>query len=428
MTRRKDGTRAPNGASTVYLGKDGSWHGRVTVGVRDDGRPDRRHVRGPTEAVALRKVRKLERDRDTGAVRAPGRVETVDQWLRHWVENVAARTVRPKTLAGYRTAINRHLVPGLGAHRLDKLQPEHIERLYSQLLATGRAPATVHQIHRTLRTALNEAVRRSRITGNPARIARSPRLVEHEVEPFSMIEARKLLDAAAGRRNGARWAIALCLGLRQGEALGLRWPDVDLDAGTLIVRRALQRHIWAHGCGGTCGRKRGADCPQRRGGGLIVVETKSRSGRRALGLPPPLVDLLRKHRDAQDAEREHAGSVWQDGGWVFAQPNGKPTDPRADHSEWKALLVTAEVRTARLHDARHTAATMLLVLGVPQRAVMDVMGWSHTSMTVRYQHLSGQVRRDIADQLGGLLWGATETGTETTGDRPGEADRKDAGQ
>jgi len=90
---------------------------------------------------------------------------------------------------------------------------------------------------------------------------------------------------------------------------------------------------------------------------------------------------------------------------VFTQPNGKPTDPRADHTAWKQLLRDAGVREARLHDARHTAATMLLVLGVPQRAVMDVMGWSHMAMTMRYQHLTGRVRRDIADQLGGLLWG-----------------------
>jgi integrase len=156
------------------------------------------------------------------------------------------------------------------------------------------------------------------------------------------------------------------------EALGLRGTDVDLGAGLLVVQRALQRHTWQHGCGGACGRKRGADCR-----GLLVVETKSRSGRRAIGLPPPLVELLREHRAVQDAGRAFAGSVWQEGGWLFAQPNGKPTDPRPDHAEWKELLRAARVREARLHDARHTATTMLLVLGVPQRVVMDVMGWSH---------------------------------------------------
>jgi integrase len=158
----------------------------------------------------------------------------------------------------------------LGAHKLEKPIPEHIERLYSDLLGSGRAPAAVHQVHRTLRAAFNEAVRRSRITSNPAHIAKSPRLVESEIEPFTMDEARRILDTAAGRRNGARWAVAQSLRLRQGEVLGQRWGDVDLDVGTLIVRRALQRHVWQHGCGGACGRKRGADCPDRKDGGLVV--------------------------------------------------------------------------------------------------------------------------------------------------------------
>ena len=103
---------------------------------------------------------------------------------------------------------------------------------------------------------------------------------------------------------------------------------------------------------------------------------KSRAGKRTVGIPGPLLRALREHKAAQDREREHAAELWQEGGWVFTQPNGRPIDPRADHDEWKALLKSAGVRDARLHDARHTAATMLLVLGVPTRAVMELMGWS----------------------------------------------------
>ena len=102
----------------------------------------------------------------------------------------------------------------------------------------------------------------------------------------------------------------------------------------------------------------------RRGGGLVDVDVKSRAGRRVIGIPAPVLALLRAHQDAQVAEQKAAGSEWRDGGWVFTQPNGKPIDPRADHAEWKAVLAAAGVRDARLHDARHTAATMLLVLGV----------------------------------------------------------------
>ncbi|SQD97085.1 Integrase [Parafrankia sp. Ea1.12] len=402
--KRKEGTRAPNGAASIYLGADGRWHGRVTMGVRDDGRPDRRHVNAKTEAEVLRKIRNLENDRDAGRTNRPGRKSTVESWLSHWLENIAAPTVRPKTYAGYRTAVRQYLIPGLGAHRIDRLEPEHIEKLWAKLRSRGLKPATVHQAHRTLRTALNEALRRGQIVRNPATLAKAPRLVEEEIEPFTVDEAKRILAVAADRRNGVRFALALALGIRQGEALGLQWRDLDLSAGTLMVRRAIQRHTWRHGCKVACGRKRGADCPMRHGGGLVVVETKSRSGRRTIGLPSPLVAWLKLHRQKQQAEQATAADLWTDGGWIFAQPTGRPVDPRADYEEWRDLLTSAKVRPARLHDARHTAATMLLVLKVPTRAVMDVMGWSQASMATRYQHVPTEVLTSIADLMTGLLW------------------------
>jgi integrase len=160
---RSDRSRRPNGASTIYQGKDGKWHGRVTVGVRD-----------------------------------------------------------------------------------------------------GSRPATAHQAHRTIRTALNEAMRRGHVTRNVASLARPPRIEQEEVEPYSIEEVRQILDVASQGRNGARWAIALALGLRQGEALGLRWEDLDLDHGELWVRRGRQRPSYEHGCGGTCGRQHAGFCPDKR--------------------------------------------------------------------------------------------------------------------------------------------------------------------
>jgi integrase len=136
----------------------------------------------------------------------------------------------------------------------------------------------------------------------------------------------------------------------------------------------------------------------------VVVDTKSRAGRRVIGVPAQLMAWLTSHQTIQEKERELAADMWHDGGWVFAQPTGTPTDPRADYGEWCDLLQEAGVRPARLHDARHTAATILLVLKVPTRAVMNVMGWSQVNMTSRYQHVPAEVLTGIADQVGGLLW------------------------
>ncbi len=420
MPNRDDGGgRAPNKSSSVYKGHDGRWHGRVSMGVGDNGRPDRRHVAGATRAEVTRKVRELEKLRDSGRAATAGRPPTVETWLTHWLENIAARSVRSRTLDGYRTYIQRYAIPGVGAHRLDRLQPEHVEALYARLERAGLTAGTVHSLHRILRTALNEAVRRDKLARNPVSRARPPRLTEREVEPLTREEAARLIAVAGAQPDGARWLVALALGLRQGEALGLAWDSVDLDAGTLTVRRALQRHTARHGCGGSCGKRRGADCPDRIGGGLVLVEPKSRAGRRRVALPRPLIQSLRMHRKIQVEQRLRAGTEWEEHGLVFCQPNGRPIDPRADWKRWKELLAEAAIRDARLHDARHTAATLLLVQGVNARTVMDIMGWSEARMLSRYQHVVDELRRDAADRIASALWPdeevrPTETKTETT--------------
>jgi integrase len=137
---------------------------------------------------------------------------------------------------------------------------------------------------------------------------------------------------------------------------------------------------------------------------VVVAEVKSRAGKRTIGIPKPLVDVLKVHREKQDRERERAADLWQEGGWVFTNRLGGPVHPRIDHDAWKALLKKAGVRDARLHDARHTAATMLLLLGVAERAVMDIMGWSQTSMTTRYQHITPELTLTIANRVGDLFW------------------------
>jgi integrase len=320
------------------------------------------------------------------------------------VENIAPHGVRPTTLDGYRFAVFKHLIPGVGAHRIDRLQPEHLETLYARMVANGSSPGTAHQAHRTVRTALNEAVRRNHLHRNPAKIAKAPRRDEVDIEPMTLDELQKVLRAAATTRLNARWAVALALGLRQGEALGLKWADINLDTGRLAVRRALQRPNYRHGCEGDCGHTAAGHCPQRVNTRAITADTKSRAGRRVIGIPDPVVLLLRKHLEQQQTERVSAGQLWQEGGWVFADELGRPLNTRTDIKRWKDLLRDAGVRPMRLHDARHTAATVLLILGVPERAVMSVMGWSNTSMAARYQHVTEVVTSDIASRVGMLLW------------------------
>lgn len=243
-------------------GQDG-WHGRVTVGVQDDGRPDRRHVRGKTRNEVAEKVRALERQRDQGTVRKAGQIWTVGRWLSYWVNNIAAPPhVAENTHLGYRVDVHKHLVPGLGAHRLDRLTPDHIQRFYAKIQAGALSPGRAHHVHRTLRAALNEAVRKSHLSRNPVLLAKAPRSHPDEVEPYEVADVQRLLEVAAQRRNSARWALALALGLRQGEALGLTWDDVALDKSMIRIRRSRLRPRYAHGRRGDCGQTPGR-CPER---------------------------------------------------------------------------------------------------------------------------------------------------------------------
>jgi integrase len=326
--------------------------------------------------------------------------------LSFWVENIAVPPhIAENTHLGYKVDVDKHLIPGVGAHRLERLEPEYLERLYARMQNDGLSAGTAHHVHRTIRAALNEAVRRRHLARNPAQLAKAPVLDEEDVEPYDVPEIQRLLEAAARRRNGARWAVALALGLRQGEALGLQWDSVDLDKATIRIRRSRLRPKYAHGCDGTCGRAPGY-CPQRKNTRADTGRVKSKAGRRTIGLPSQLVALLRAHRAEQLGERAIARELWHEGGWVFAGPTGQPLNPNTDYHEWKRLLKEAGLREARLHDARHTAATVLLALRQPTPTVMSLMGWSSGSMATRYQHVTDAMRNEVASQVGNLIWQA----------------------
>jgi integrase len=432
--------RKPNRRSSIYLGHDGWWHGWVTIGVKDDGSPDRRHRMGRTEAAVTRKVRELERSRDSGHLANPTTDLTVAQWMEIWLTTIAPRRIRQSTLEStYTPKVRNRIIPGLGKHRLDRLTPEHVERFYTRLEAEGLAPATVLQIHRILSRALKVATQRGYVGRNVATLVDAPSVNQDEIEPLTLDEAQRIMELAAGRRNGTRWSVALALGLRQGEALGLRWRHVDLDAGTFTIRWQLQRLAWQHGCANphACGKDRhsedcppgctahGRTCPRRTGGGLRLTELKSDKSRRTIALPAQLGVALRAHRTAQLAERMAAGSAWEDTDLVWCQRNGRPIGNHADWDEWKSLLKGAGIRDARVHDARHTAATLLLAQGVDQRVVMQILGHSQISMTSRYAHVLPQVMTDAADRIGEALWGtpAKPTATRTaTGESPRSRD------
>lgn len=446
MTARTRGTRKPNGRSSIYFSeRDGKWHGYVVMGLKDDGSIDRRHREGKSETEVTRKVRALEAKRDAGKTDKPGRAPTVEAWMTTYLDDIAARDLAPNTLQSYWSDTRNWIIPHLGKHRLDRLQPEHLDKLYTRMLAAGKKPSHVLKVHRILSRALEIAVRREKVGRNVAKLIDAPGVDEMEIEPLTQAEARRVLAAAEQRRNGARWTVGLALGLRQGESIGLRWKYVDLDGGTVRVWWQLSRLKWRHGCedvkactegkhrracpkkcpkaARTAGRphkcipaddkrlcpkicdRHASTCPQRTGGGLVFRKPKGKS-KRTIPLPPELIPILKAHRTRQKAERLKAGSVWEDHDLVFAQENGRPIDPRDDWDNWKALLKAAGVRDARVHDGRHTAGTLLIEQGVHVRTVQEILGHSDIRLVQRYTHVASPMAQDGMQRMGQALWGA----------------------
>ena len=328
------------------------------------------------------KVRDLERKRDSGMISATSS-PTVAEWLEHWLTTIAPRRVRQRTLESYEPAVRRHLVPGMGRHRLDRLRPEHLDQLYTALLDAGYSPASVLRHHRILSRALTVAVQRGHEPRNVAALVDPPAQRPSDLATaLELDEARAVLEAAATVRNPARWTVALAMGLRQS-ALALQWKDIDLLANTLTVRRSIHRV---------------------RGGGLIYEEPKSKRSHRTLALPLPLVAELHRHKAAQLGARMLAGSEWHDEDLVFAQPNGRLIDKKTDHDDWTRLLHEAGVRHVRLHDGRHTAATLLLSENVHPRVVMEILGHSQMRTTMDiYSHAMPALAREAADRMPLLL-------------------------
>jgi len=301
---------------------------------------------------------------------------SVGSFMDLWLAEVAKPSVRPWTFKGYEVHVRLHLKPSLGRLALDRLEPAHIQRLFNEKLKSGLSPKSVRYIRGTLRTALNQAVRWGYILRNPAAMVDGPRVESYEIQPFSTSEARTFLESARGDRLRALYSVALTMGLRQGEALGLRWQDVDLDLGLLTVSKQLQRFD----------------------GEFRLVEPKTRRSRRTLALPAKIVRELRDHRQRQEQER--VGPATSDWNLVFCRIDGQPLDGTVVTHQFHRLLSKAGLPQRRFHDLRHSCATMLLAQGVSPRVVMEILGHSQIALTMNtYTHVLPDMKRDAAMRM-----------------------------
>jgi integrase len=325
----------------------------------------RRTVYGKTRKEVAAKIAKAISDRE-GGLTFDAKNLTVGKYLDSWLTDSVRDTVRLTTYQGYERIVRLHIRPALGGIKLDKLTPVHVRGLYRERLEAGLSPRMVQLVHVTLHKALKQAVNDGLVPRNVTEAVKSPRPVKKEMEPLGPAQARALLRAARGERLEALYALAVSTGMRQGELLGLKWEDVDLEAGTLQVRRTLSTAT---------------------GGGVSFGAPKTAKSRRNIRVPKLALAALRRHRKAQLEERMKLCGLWQDYGLVFTTGVGTPIS-RADliTRSFKPLLKKANLPDIRFHDLRHTCATLLLAKGVHAKLVQELLG--HSTIAVTLERLS----------------------------------------
>ncbi len=426
------GRRNVNGEGNIRERSDGRWEGRAYV-ITTDGREIRKSVYGKSWDDVHTKLTKLQADTMSGK-RVASTSQTVGEYMAYWLEEHARHRVRDTTFASYEWLIRMYLTPLFGKRKLTGLRPNDIRRGFFQLKQVcqccaqgkdqaredraellrakraGKAPrknarkiegarccaktpkeccrsvvsdGTVRYLHRLLRALLQDAVSEDEVLSE--NVAKKLRM-DHKYRPkfvaWTPAEAQQFLSAVRDQPLYALYAVALSVGLRRGEALGLRWSDVDLDNGLIRVRHGLHRVK----------------------GELQLGPVKTDGSARVIPLPAPLLKVLRAHRRAQDADREEAGRSWKEGHYVFTTSLGTPFEPRNINRHFDKLCALSGVRRIRFHDLRHSCASLLWSQGVPLEQIQDILGHEdpRTTKTI-YVDVAEDLQRGAVDKLGFLF-------------------------
>jgi integrase len=415
--KRKGKARAHGEGSVSYEASTGKWRVSVSVGYVN-GKRRRKQLRFDSQQEARHALTKLRKQLDDGVGVGDDRMTVrafLDRWLAD-VVNAPTSTIRVGTRAGYALNVRRHLAPGLGHIPLAKLGPQHVQAFLNTKLTEvihvdedgtkhTLSARTVQYLHANLRNALKHAERWGLVSRNVAKLVDAPKLPKHEAQSLTIAQAGKLLAAVNGDRSNAKdekrraltepdrlralFSVAVAMGLRRGEIVGLRWENVDLDAGVLRVREQVQRV-----------KVKRDENGKKIGGGLVVQDLKTDKSRRTLKVPAAVLDELREHAKRQKAERLRAGPLWTETGYVFSTTTGTPLDGRNVHRQWREALDDAGLPALPFHASRHTAASFLLAQGADLRTVMGVLGHSQIALTANtYTHVLEELHADAAVRM-----------------------------
>lgn len=375
-----------HGEGSIYQRKDGRWAAAISLG---GGR--HKTFYGKTRKEVQEKLKIALHEQQQGTL-ATG-PQTLKHYLEHWLEEVHKPTIRESSYVKYRILLDKHILPTIGYVQLQKLTPQQIQAFYTCKLKEGLSPGSVGNIHVVLHKALDNALRWNLVARNVSDAVTPPRRTKHEVQILTTEQAQKLLETARGHRLEALLTVALTVGMRRGELFGLKWQDIDFEQRSLHIRRTVSYLV---------------------GKGYVETEPKTAKSRRKITLPQFVVDILKHHRLHQHEERAKAGTAWQDHDLVFCNHyGGYSAETRLFHL-FDKLLKDAGLPNMHFHDLRHSAATILLSMGVHPKILQELLGHSQISITLdTYSHVLPSMQREVMDKLNKLFQGDNEDDGET---------------
>ena len=369
--------------AAFYSETKGLYIARIELPQTAAGDRRRREFTAKTPEALVQKARTLlNRYREAGdrATSSP----TVKTWMAYWLDNIAAKRTRPKTLAGYRSVVNRQIIEAIGSIKLEKLNGSHVRRVHDFIREAGLSPTYALNAHRILSKAMEDAVREGKINRNPASLVDAPRKGRPQLQALNLAEAKLIikraflaLDAPVYDPEPARWATYLLTGQRRGEVIGLEWDRVDAIMDMSWQMQRMSEAAIANAP---------ADFEHRQvEGGLYWTRPKSEAGKRMIPVVAALQLILEEHR------KRTGPNQW---GLVFTH-NDRPIDPDWETKRWPKALAAMQVteKVIRLHDLRHTAVDLLLEAGVPEDVVKELVGHSDVAMTRRYKDPTKLERR-----------------------------------
>ena len=389
---------------SFYQRGNGLWVGSAWVTL-PDGVRTRRHVSGRDQDATRAKWEKLREAAGRGPLPADPR-QTLDTYLRYWLAEVVEPTLRPATAENYRHIVATRITPHLGAVRLDRLSVREVRRWISTLQQAGDSPRMVQLSRAVLRSALSNAVVEQLVERNEAALLRVPKPPRQRIEPWSTADAKAFLAATRNHRLHAAFTLMLMLGLRRGEALGLAWSDLDLDTGQVQLRHQIQRG--PHG--------------------LVLQDLKTEASAATLPLPIPVVEVLLERETLHRHERKREGwSNWRDAGLVSTTLDGAAIEPRNLNRAFTTETEKAGLRRIRVHDTRHTCASLLRSYGVDLAVIQRILRHTQLSTTADvYLHVDTEDQRAALGKIADAL-DHTSTATGATGET-GDCDGDDGEQ